>query len=612
MTNRVISASVIAAAFIFTGCSTKMEDTKQVSMKKMKPQFHTVKFEEVKVPTKDYEKRRIMASSSITVDGKKHKISFNTILRSGDRVGEGVYGQLFDAKGNPIIAEDGQAKISNSNDFSSLLPIGDKLFMISQFETRPAAMYLTELEQTQNGHLKAVNTKNIDFSSVNGLWVPCAGSVTPWNSHLSSEEYEPNAQKVQANGSINAYYDQMADYYEGDLKALNPYDYGWTPEVTVLNEKGDVKVEKHYSMGRFAHELAYVMPDEKTVFLSDDGTNVALFMFIADKKRDLSSGTLYAAKWIQRSNKGAGSADIKWVNLGHSSNTKIKKALDKKVNFSDIFSKIEINKDGTCSNPSFKAVNTTTGAECLRVKAGMHEVASRLESRRYAALLGATTEFRKMEGITYNPNDNILYLAMSAIGRGMEDNAKKGKASNKYELGGNNDIKLDYNKCGAVYSLNMTTFSKPLDTLGNKIDSSYTPNSMYSLVEGFADSSVKGNKCSVTSLANPDNITFIPNTKTLIIGEDTGSGHENDYIWSYNLNDKKLTRIQTTPYGSETTSPYFYNNIKGYGYLMSVVQHPYGEGDALRNKKQMKKEARSASQIRAYTGYMGPLPVINK
>lgn len=612
MTNKVISASVVAAAFIFTACSTTMENTKEASTKIIKPQTHTIKFDEVKVPTKDYEKRRIMASSSITVDGKKHKIGFNTILRSGDKAGNGVYGQLFDAKGNPIVGADGAPKISNSNDFASLLPVGDKLFMVSQFETRPAAMYLTELEQTQNGQLKAVDTKNIDFSAVNGLWVPCAGSVTPWNSHLSSEEYEPNAEKVQANGSINAYYDQMADYYGGDLKALNPYDYGWTPEVTVLNEKGDVKVEKHYSMGRFAHELAYVMPDEKTVFLSDDGTNVALFMFIADKKRDLSSGTLYAAKWEQRSKKGAGSADIKWLNLGHSSNAEIKKALDKKIKFSDIFSKIEMNKDGSCSNSSFKPVNTTMGAECLRVKAGKHEIASRLESRRYAALLGATTEFRKMEGITYNPNENILYLAMSAIGKGMEDNAKKGKPNSKYDIGGNNDIRLDYNKCGAVYSLNMTTFSTPHDTFGNKIDSKYVPNSMYSLVEGFADSSVPGNKCSVTSLANPDNITFIPNTKTLIIGEDTGSGHENDYIWSYNLEDKKLTRIQTTPYGSETTSPYYYNNIGGYGYLMSVVQHPYGEGDALRDKKKMKGEAKSALEMRAYTGYVGPLPVISK
>lgn len=570
--------------------------------------MNKLSFSEVKVPVKEYEKRKISATNKVTLNGKDYKIGFNTILRSGDRVGDGVYGMIFDSKGQPIYSKDGALKVSNSNDFSSLLPIGKKLFMVSHFETRPAAMYLTELEQTENGHLKAISTKNIDFSHVNGLWVPCAGSVTPWNSHLGSEEYEPNAAKVKDNGSINDYYDQMADYYGGNLLALNPYDYGWTPEVKVLNEKGDVRVTKHYSMGRFAHELAYVMPDEKTVFLSDDGTNVAIFMFVADKPKDLSSGTLYAAKWEQRSSKGAGSADIKWVNLGHSSNTNIKKALDKKIKFLDIFTKTDVNNDGRCSDSSFTSVNTTMSAECLKVKTGMEEVASRFESRRYAAIKGATTEFRKMEGISFNSNDDILYIAMSSIEKGMEDNAKNGK----YDIGGNNDITLSKNKCGAVYALNMISFSTPHDLSGNKIDSKYVPNSMYSLVEGFADKSIAGNTCSVTSLANPDNVTFIPNTNTLIIGEDTGSGHLNDYIWSYNIGDKKLTRIQTTPYGSETTSPYYYNNIGGYGYLMSVVQHPYGEGDAITKEEDMPSKATNVMETRAYTGYIGPLPVITK
>lgn len=605
MLKKTITLSAIAA-LSFTACSIN-----EPNINNLKKQNHEISFSEVDVPKKDRDKRRIIASSSLSVDGKKHKISYNTILRSGDTLGNDTYGMIFDAKGKPVYNKDGSKKISNSNDFASLLPIGDKLFMVSQFETRPAAMYLTELEQTENGQLKALNTKNIDFSHVNGLWVPCAGSVTPWNSHLGSEEYEPNAAEVKENGSINSYYDSMADYYNGDLKALNPYDYGWTPEVKVLNENGDVNVVKHYSMGRFAHELAYVMPDEKTVFLSDDGTNVALFMFIADKKRDLSSGTLYAAKWEQRSKKGAGSADLKWVNLGHSSNSNIKKALDKKIKFTDIFEKVSASKDMTCPS-GFNSINTTMKHECLKVKPGMDEVASRMESRRYAAIKGATTEFRKMEGITYNTNDNILYLGMSAIARGMEDNAKKGKTTNKYDGGGNNDIQLNYNPCGAVYGLNMTTFSTPHDLNGLKIDSKYVPNSMYSIVEGWADSSIIGNTCSVNSLANPDNVTYIPNTKTLIIGEDTGSGHQNDYIWSYNLSNKKLTRIQTTPYGSETTSPYYYNNIGGYGYLMSVVQHPYGEGDSLTKEEDMAKTAQSPGEMRAYTGYIGPLPVISK
>lgn len=594
-----LALSVTAAALL-VGCTTNPGTPKS--------QSHTVSFEKVTVPMTDKEKREVRASSWIEVDGKRTEIGFHTIHRSGDVVGGGTYGMLYDAKGNTIKGADGYPKISNSNEFSSLIPIGDKLFMVSQFETRPAAMYISELEQSKDGKLTAVSTRNIDMSSVNGLWVPCAGVVTPWNTHLSSEEYEPNAAKVKRNGSINSYYDAMADYFGGDLKALNPYDYGWTPEVIVLNEKGETKVVKHYSMGRFAHELAYVMPDEKTVYLSDDGTNVGLFMFVADNKGDLSSGKLYAAKWEQRSNKGAGSADIKWVDLGHSSNRTIKKALDKKVKFKDIFDSSKVAKKG------YTTINTTNGLEHLKLKPGMEEIASRLETRRYAAMKGATTEFRKMEGITFNKKENILYVAMSSIGKGMEDNKKKGKSNDKYDKGGNNDIQLSYNPCGAVYGLNMITFSKPHATNGSKIDSKYVSNSMYSVIEGKPEKSkfFKGNKCSVNGIANPDNVTFIQNANTLIIGEDTGSGHQNDYIWSYNLSKKELTRIQTTPYGSETTSPYIYNNIGGHGYMMSVVQHPYGEGDALTKEEDMAKTAHSKDDLKAYTGYVGPLPVINK
>ncbi len=587
MTKKLIGLSLVAGA-VLAGCANQ-PTTASV-------QKHTVEFQEVSVPMTDKEKREVRASKQVTIDGKTYPIDFHVIARSGQKIGDGIFGLLYDKDGNPLKNADGSLRYSNSNDFTSLIPVGDKIFMINHFESRPAAMYITEIKKLADGNLKAVNTKNIDFSEYNGLWVPCAGSITPWNTHLGSEEYEPNAKKVKADGSINAYYNTMGDYFGGNLKALNPYDYGWTPEIKVLNEKGDVKVSKHYAMGRFAHELAYVMPDKKTVFLSDDGTNVSIFMFIADNEGDLSSGTLYAAKWFQQSDKNGGKAALGWVNLGHSTNAKIKAALDKKLKFSDIFEETKAEDD------EHMAINTSAGVEFLKVKDGMDEVASRLESRRYAALQGATTEFRKMEGITYNPNENVVYIAMSSIGKGMEDNKKKGKPNPKYDKLGNNDIRLPYNPCGTVYELALS--SSAYDLNGKKINSAYVPTKMEGLVSGFVDKSIKGNKCSVTSLANPDNVTFIPNSSTLLIGEDTGSGHQNDYIWSFNTDKKKLTRIETTPYGSETTSLYFINNIKGNGYIMSVVQHPYGESD--------QDKARSKDEKRAYTGYIGPLPVINK
>ena len=43
----------------------------------------------------------------------------------------------------------------------------------------------------------------------------------------------------------------------------------------------------------------------------------------------------------------------------------------------------------------------------------------------------------------------------------------------------------------------------------------------------------------------------------LIIGEDT-DGHVNDLVWIYDLKSGSMTRIASTPYGSETTSPYWH------------------------------------------------------
>src|SRR3546814_14898113 len=84
-------------------------------------------------------------------------------------------------------------------------------------------------------------------------------------------------------------------------------------------------------MGRFADELAYVMPDRKTVYETYDGTNVGFYRYDADTACDLSVGTLYAMKWTQTSEAGAsdlGTAAISWDELGHASASEIKTLID--------------------------------------------------------------------------------------------------------------------------------------------------------------------------------------------------------------------------------------------------------------------------------------------
>ena len=567
---------------------------------------HIPQFAEVPFPVTDAAKRQVQATPKLTVDGKTYDIGFNTILRSGDKVGKGTFGLLYDKNGEPVKNKDGSVHISVDNDFSSLLPVGEKLFMVSHFESRPGAMYVTELEQNKKtGELKAINTKNIDFSMYGGLWVPCAGSVTPWNTHLGSEEYPNNAlltESAKSMDDIEDYDKPMARYFGVDpydkstevsdfRNVFKPYRYGYPVEVTV-NEAGEATPVKQFAMGRVAVELAYVMPDMRTTYISDDGTNVGFFMFVADEVKHLNSGTLYAAKWNQIHGRSGGFADLTWINLGHADNKTIQNAIESGTSFSDIFTIGKGDKEGNCEE-GFTSINTTDGHECLQLKEGMETIASRVETRRYAAMKGATTEFRKEEGISFDPANSTLYVAMSEIAKGME-------TEGKYDAGGPNHIQLPKNKCGVVYGLDIA----PNASIG----SNYVAQNMYGVINGTPrkyakDGDYANNTCDINGISNPDNVTFMTGRNTLIIGEDTGSGHQNDAIWSYNVGSQKLTRIQTTPYGSETTSPYYYPNVNGYSYLMSVIQHPYGESD----EDKLSDPAESA----AYTGYIGAMPVMN-
>lgn len=414
----------------------------------------------------------------------------------------------------------------------------------------------------------------------------------------------------------------------------------------MLTQGGETRVTKQLALGRLSLEMGYVMPDRRSVYLTDDGTNVRLYLFVADVPGELTSGTLYAARWRQRNgnfrghvqpvrdpggairhpvawhpvdrgNTRAGAADLSWVNLGTASRDAIAGLLRDGTAFYDIFQTAKPNAAG-CPD-GFTSVNVghhKPFRQCLKLRPSMEAAASRLETRRYAALRGATTEWRKMEGITYDPDGRRLYLALSEISRGMEDHANGGKPDDTYDAGGPNHIRLPYNECGAVYHLDVRSGERDSD--GLPIASDFVAVDMVGELEGGmtqaldpasdlpaypADGPFAANRCDLDAIANPDNLTIINGYHTLIAGEDSTDGHQNDATWAYDLDTRTLTRIQTTPYGAENTSPCWFPNIGGFGYLMSVVQHPYGETDE-------DKLIPGSGDERAYTGYIGPFPAL--
>jgi len=550
-------------------------------------------FTAVSAPVTDAEKRLISASPKVNVSGTDYTIGYTTLMRSGDVIGTGTWGQLYDVEGSVITNTDGTPFISTAVDHNYFINAFGKLFVLAQFEDTIGVNYITELKQdTKTGLLTAVSTKPIDASQIGGTWTHCAGSNTPWNTALGSEEYETNAAKV----STDKYFLELKDYFKvgtiDDLLAVTtPYNFGFITEMTVTGADlgtgtfaSNASIVKHYSMGRLAFELGYVMPNQKTVYMSDDGSYVGFFRYEADKAGDLTSGKLYAAKLTQKAETDGGNFDLSWVDLGSATDSEIKTMIDSKPAFTDIF---EVGDTAACA-ADFKLITTTTGTECLKVKTGKEKMASRLETRRYAAMLGATTELNKEEGITYDAASNRLFVAMSFIEKGMDKTVAA-------VAGVANDIQIPKNACGTVYALDL--------------DSNFVAKNMYGIISGkpttyAAGTTYAGNTCDIDGIANPDNVTFFPGYNTLVIGEDTGSGHQNDAIWSYNLATKALTRIFTTPYGAETTSPYVYPNLNGFGYMTSAVQHPYGESDT------DKAPAGDAAR-KAYAGYIGPFPKLD-
>jgi hypothetical protein len=578
-------------------------------------------FTPVIAPTTDADKRKVISTPDALVNDKLVPLAYVTEARTGDVIGGAVFGRIIDKDGNPIKNADASDFVSPSNDFSSILQVGGKLFEVTHFETQPGGMYLSELAQDASGNLKITTTKPIDFSGVHGLWNPCAGNVTPWGTHLGSEEYPQDARQTEGaatlgevTGSFNT---NLVRYWGLDpatatvaqAKAVfNPYFYGFPVEVAV-DAGGTAKVQKHFAMGRHAVELAYVMPDQKTAYITDDGTNDSLQMFVAKTAGDMSEGRLFAARWFQTSPAGAphGAADISWIELGTSAKSSdVEQLVKNGLKFSDIFETEAPSPPGICPSAvaGFKSINTDAAvpSECVRLKPGMELAASRLESRRYAAYLGATTEFRKLEGITYNAEGHRLYVSFSELNNGVEDNHAK------WDVGGPNHIKLAANRCGGVFEF--TIAKDPV------LGSDFVAQSTRALVEGTwlqspaspnpypADSAYAGkNECSVNGIANPDNLSFVPGYATLLIGEDSGSEHQNDSVWAYNVVSGEMNRILTTPYGAETTGVYFYPNINGHAYIKTQVQHPYGESD--------QNQVKDPSDLRSYTGYIGPLPPMN-
>jgi len=550
-------------------------------------------------------------NSSLTVtltDGTSQtfKLAYEPFFITGDMVPDGKGGTIlaggyYDINNKPIIDKSVAGKerhfFSDCPDGTSLLKLpkakvkgvkGNAVFAVVQFEyananqagadaygTLPSPIAVLTLDQDpKTGKLSLVKYHNVDTSKVHGLWITCGASLSPWNTHLSSEEYEPDAVFIENTKHFPAF---STNLY-GDATKANPYHYGHLPEVTV-HEDGTGSIKKHYCLGRISHELVQVMPDKRTVLMGDDATNSGLFMFVADREADLSAGTLYVAKLGDgfSVDPAAPGAALSWVKLGHATSAEIE-ALANKLKPADI---MEVSKTAP-NDPSFTKIYISGTTNWVKLKPGMDKAAAFLETHRYAALKGGSMGFTKMEGTTVNKKDKVAYSALQNI---VDSMVKGGK-------GWHEASKITVDKpivAGGILEHKLVGGQK--DTSGQAIKSDWVPAHTRMLLVGQdIPADALGNLANPDFVANPDNLKFSEKLRTLFIGEDSGT-HVNNFLWAYNVDTKELARLLSTPVGAEATGLHAIDELNGWTYIMSNFQHVGDWSSKLHSKVQGATEA---------------------
>lgn len=524
------------------------------------------------------------------------KLAYQPFFITGSSVSDGQGGQTltggyYDINNQPIIDTTVAGKdrqfFSDSPDGTSLMTVpnaqvagvkGHTVFAVVQFEYTtwaqdgvtgmygklPSPIAVLTLDQDKTtGKLSLVKYRNVDTSGVHGLWITCGASLSPWGTHLSSEEYEPDS-FAAADSSADKQFKAFSLNLYGNAATANPYHYGHMPEVTV-NADGTASIKKHYCLGRISHELVQVMPDNRTILMGDDATNSGLFVFVADTAQDLSAGTLYVAKVGAgfSIDPSAAAAPLSWLKLGHATSGEIEKLADT-LKPTDILSVVPFVSGVAAPDATYKKLTSNGKVEWVKLVAGMEKAAAFLETHRYAAWVGASMGFSKMEGTTVNVKDKVAYSALQNCVASMVS----GHAANVAD----NGIALSKAlNAGAVMALNLKGGLS--DDKGTAINSEWMPVDTQALIIGediTADD--LGNTANPNKIANPDNLKFSEKMRTLFIGEDSGQ-HVNNFLWAYHIDTKTLSRIMSIPAGGEATGLHAVDELNGWTYIMSNFQH---------------------------------------
>ncbi len=183
-----------------------------------------------------------------------------------------------------------QEIIRNDNpDFNGFIATSDtEGYLYTNWESYPGGMSRLKMSKDTKGKWSVTEAMMVNFDGVHGTAANCFGSVSPWGTPLTSEEWIVNS---SVTSTTDASWNDPADTRTDGIEALvapdfpNPYRYGYIAEVQNPTSASP-DVVKHFTIGRYEHENSVVMPDERTVYSSQDDTGGVLFKFIADHPKD--------------------------------------------------------------------------------------------------------------------------------------------------------------------------------------------------------------------------------------------------------------------------------------------------------------------------------------
>jgi secreted PhoX family phosphatase len=479
------------------------------------------------VPKSEFERQTVMSAlGEYQVIGQTNDV-FAELGAKGLAKGLGVHYGIM--SGDKIIE-------NNAPDFNGFVSTGENEgYLFTNWESYPGGMSRMKMIKDTSGSWSVTEAMMLDFDSVQGTAANCFGSVSPWGTPLTSEEW---IVRSTVDSTTDASWNDPANTSTDNMEALtapdfpNPYRYGYIAEVTAPTSDAPVVV-KHFTVGRYEHENSTVMPDRKTMYSSQDDTGGVLFKFIADAAEDLSSGTLYGAKLEQdvgSTEPATTGFDVSWVELGRGDNTTIETWITEydgigtddyvegKTSYMTI-ADVQAWADGDMTYPTVE-----NGGSAVTAGQPMDDRSVFLESRQAAKMKGATAEWRKLEGISINHD-----RALEAVG-GVESISDEDVTEAFMYMGiadidntmtdGVGDIQLTarVKDCGGVYRA--------------KLEENYDLARIEPVVMGgtYRSSLTGAERCDVNQLSQPDNVIVMRDGR-IIIGED--GFQENNALWMY-------------------------------------------------------------------------------